>query len=217
MDMTLAGFIGNITKVVVLGFVIVIAIGKFGISIAPFIAAIGALAFGSSIALQGPLSNYGAGLTIIMSRPFVIGDTISVKGVSGVVEDIALAHTRLVTEDGEKITIPNKHIVGEILVNSFKHKVVEASVGISYRDDPEKAVAIISRALGKMEKIASEPAPQVGIEEFGDSSVNIGIRYWVPTEQYFQLMYQVNSIIYQDLKAGRINIPFPQREVRLLS
>jgi small conductance mechanosensitive channel len=217
MDVTLASFIGNITKIVVLGFVIIIAIGKFGISIAPFIAAIGALAFGSSLALQGPLSNYGAGLTIIMSRPFVIGDTLTVKGVSGVVEDIALAHTQLTTEDGEKITIPNKHIVGEILVNSFQHKIVEATVGISYGDDPEKAIETIQQALSKISQIPSDPAPQIGIEQFGDSSVNIGIRYWVPTNQYFQLMYQANNIILKDLKSAQINIPFPQREVRMLA
>jgi small conductance mechanosensitive channel len=96
--------------------------GKFGISIAPFIAALGALAFGASFALQGPLSNYGAGLMIIIARPFVVGDTITVKNVSGIVEEVTLATTILTTEDGEKITIPNKHIVGEILNNSFANR-----------------------------------------------------------------------------------------------
>ncbi|NIQ11215.1 mechanosensitive ion channel, partial [candidate division KSB1 bacterium] len=84
----------------------------------------------------GPVSNYGAGLVIILSRPFVIGDTITIQGVSGQVEEIHLATTILSTEDDERITIPNKHIIGEILLNSFENRIVEGSVGISYHDDP---------------------------------------------------------------------------------
>ena len=138
MDITLSKFLGNFVKILVLVFVVIIAMGKFGISIAPFIALLGALAFGASFALQGPLSNYGAGLTIILARSFVVGDTITVKNVSGIVDEVTMATTILSTEDGEKITIPNKHIVGEILNNSFANRVVENTVGISYDDDPEK-------------------------------------------------------------------------------
>ncbi|MCK4347497.1 MAG: mechanosensitive ion channel, partial [Thermoplasmatales archaeon] len=124
MDVVLTKFLGNAVKITVIVFVLIIALGKFGISIAPFIAALGALAFGASFALQGPLSNYGAGLMIIMTRPFTIGNTITIKEFSGVVEDITLSYTTLSTEDGERITIPNKHIVGEVLKNSFENKVV---------------------------------------------------------------------------------------------
>ena len=146
VDITLSRFLGSVVKILVLTFVVIIAIGKFGISIAPFIAALGALAFGTSFAIAGPVSNYGAGLVIIMSRPFVIGNTITINGVSGVVDEIHLAVTILSTEDDEIITIPNKHIVGEILHNSFANKIVEATVGISYQDDPEKAAAIVAEA-----------------------------------------------------------------------
>ena len=121
IDITLSRFLGSVVKILVLTFVVIIAIGKFGISIAPFIAAIGAIAFGASFAIAGPVSNYGAGLVIILSRPFVIGNTITINGVSGVVDEIHLAVTILSTEDNEIITVPNKHIVGEILHNSFGH------------------------------------------------------------------------------------------------
>ena len=136
IDTTLSGFLGNLVKILILTFVIIIAIGKFGISIAPFIAALGAIAFGSSFAIAGPVSNYGAGLVIVLTRPFVIGNTITLNGVSGVVDEIRLAATILSTEDDEVITIPNKHIVGEILHNSFGNRIVETTVGISYGDDP---------------------------------------------------------------------------------
>lgn len=217
LDITLSKFFCNVTKILILTFVVIIAIGKFGISIAPFIAALGAVAFGTSFALQGPLSNYGAGLTIILSRPFVVGNTITVKGVSGVVDEIRLAATILSTEDGEEITIPNKHIVGEITHNSFANRIVEASVGIDYSDDPLKAITLIKQALAQRDDVALEPFPQIGIEEFADSAISIGIRYWVPTKQYFQIMYQVNLAIHQALKEGGITIPFPQRDVHLYS
>jgi small conductance mechanosensitive channel len=159
MDITLSKFLGNFVKILVLVFVLIIAMGKFGISIAPFIALLGALAFGASFALQGPLSNYGAGLTIILARPFVVGDTITVKNVSGIVDEVTLATTILSTEDGEKITIPNKHIVGEILNNSFANKVVENAVRISYDDDPEKAINIIKETLKQFTRSAFRNSP----------------------------------------------------------
>jgi len=215
VDITLARFLGNVVKILTLTFVIIIAIGKFGISIAPFIAALGAIAFGTSFAISGPVSNYGAGLVIILSRPFVIGDTITINNVSGLVEEIHLATTILTTEDDEKITIPNKHIIGEILLNSFNNRIVESSVGISYQDDPEKAIEVIREALSRIDDICSEPPPQIGIEAFGESSIDLGMRYWVPTKKYFQTLYRGNLAVHKALKQAQITIPFPQRDVNL--
>ncbi len=216
LDVILTKFLGNTTKIIILAFVLIIALGKFGISIAPFIAAIGALAFGASFALQGPLSNYGAGLMIIMARPFTVGNTITIKEFSGVVEDITLSYTALSTEDGERITIPNKHIVGEVLKNSFENKVVETSIGISYGDDPQKAIEVISETLKKFPQISPEPSPQIGIEAFADSAINIGMRYWVPTKQYFKTQYEVNLAAYRSLKDAKITIPYPQRDIHII-
>ena len=217
LDVTLSHFLGQVVRLVVLVFVVIMAMGKFGISVAPLIAALGALAFGASFALQGPLSNYGAGLVIIMTRPFVVGDTVTIEEVSGVVEEVTLATTILSTEDGEKITIPNKNIVGEIQTNSFENKVVEASVGISYDDDPEKAIDIIREILLSMEKIPKTPAPQIGIEEYADSAISIGMRYWVPTKSYYETMYAVNLAVFKKFKKVGITIPFPQRDVHMIN
>lgn len=217
IDITLSRFLGNFIKVLVITFVIIITIGKFGISIAPFIAALGALAFGSSFAIQGPLSNYGAGISIILTQPFKVGNTISVKGVSGVVEEIHLAATVLTTEDNEVITIPNKHIVGEILLNSFANKIVETTVGISYDDDPDKAISVLKEVLAEILEISLEPPLQIGIAEFADSAINISLRYWVPTKKYFQIQFQVNQKIHRALIEASIHIPFPQRDVHLVN
>ena len=215
VDITLSRFLGNVVKILTLTFVIIIAIGKFGISIAPFIAALGAIAVGTSFASAGPVSNYGAGLVIILSRPFVIGDTITINSVSGLVEEIHLSTTILTTEDDERITIPNKHIIGEILFNSFNNRIVESSVGISYHDDPEKAIEVIRKALSGLDDICSEPSPQIGIAAFGESSIDLGMRYWVPTKKYFQTLYRGNLAVHKALQEAQITIPYPQRDVHI--
>lgn len=217
LDITLSKFLAGSARILILAFAVLVALGKFGITIAPFVAALGAAAFGATYAIQGPLSNYGAGLSIILGRPFVVGDTITVVGVSGVVEEVKLACTILVTEDGVKITIPNKHIVGEILQNSKGNRVAESLVGISYDDDPEIAIETIKKTLGQFSNVQLNPAPQIGIQQFADSAINIGFRYWVPTVKYFQVSSAVNLAVYKALQAANIQIPFPQREIRIVS
>lgn len=216
LDITLSKFLAGAVRITILAFAVLIALGKFGITITPFVAALGALAFGSSFAIAGPLSNYGAGLSIILSRPFAVGNTISVAGVSGVVQDIRLACTILMNEDGVKITIPNRKVVGEILHNSATNSIVESVVGISYDSDPETAIRTVRDVIGKFGQVVKDPAPHVGIQAFGDSSINIGFRYWVPTVKYFDTSYAVNLAIYKALQNAKITIPFPQRDVRII-
>lgn len=217
MDITLSRFLVSCTKGLILIFAIIIALGKFGITIAPFVAAIGALAFGASFAFQGPLSNYSAGLIIILGRPFVVGDTIVTKEQSGIVEEVKMSSTILTNEDGVKITIPNKHIVGEVLHNSKKNKVVEGVVGISYESDPNKAIQVVKGVLDKYEEVVKEPSAQVGIQGFGDSSIDISYRYWIPTIKYFHLSYAINLDVFNAIGEAGITIPFPQRDVHIVS
>jgi len=147
LDITLSRFIANIVKILIVTMVAIIALGKLGISVTPFLAAIGALSLGAGLALQGLLANYGAGLNIILTRPFVVGDTIMVKGESGIVKDILLAYTIIVTEDAVEITIPNKHIVGEILHNSHTVSLLELSVGVSYTSDIDHVIKLLTDAV----------------------------------------------------------------------
>ncbi len=205
MDITLSKFFAGLAKMLVLVIVFIIALGKFGITIAPFIAALGAVAFGSTLALQGPISNYGAGITIVLTRPFVVGDTIKIQGVQGVVEEIKLAYTLLSNEDGERITIPNKSIVGEIISNTKDNLVVEHSLQINYQIDPVPVIDAIREILQQHPDVAKNPSPIVGIEKFGESGRIIGIRYWLPTRRYFELLYQVNGQI--DGKLNELKIP----------
>jgi len=217
LDITLSRFIASTAKIIIIVMFAIIALGKVGVSVTPFVAAIGALSLGAGLAVQGLLSNYGAGLHIILARPFVVGDTLRVKDVIGQVKEVHLAFTILNDEDNVEITIPNKHIVGEILCNSYNDTLAEESIGISYDSDPDEAISVIMNALNSVKNVSIERKPQVGIEDFADSSILIGIRFWAPTSQYFETRYNANAAIYHALKTANITIPFPQREVRILS
>lgn len=216
LDITLSRFFANTTKIAVIVAVAIVALGKLGISITPFIAAIGAVSLGAGLAVQGLLSNYGAGLNIILTRPFVVGDTIHVKGVTGQVAEVHLAMTILTDEDDVRITIPNRHIVGEIIHNSFTDTLAEETVGIAYDSDPERAIAAIRQALEKTDNVSQTRSPMIGIEDFAESSINIGIRFWAPTRHYYETRYRANAAIFRALTAAGITIPFPQREIRVL-
>ena len=217
LDVTLSRFISSTVKIVIIAMVAIIALGKVGISVTPFVAAIGALSLGAGLAMQGLLSNYGAGLNIILARPFVVGDTIRIQNVIGQVKEVHLAYTLLADEDDVEITIPNRHIVGEIISNSHADTLIEETVGISYDSDPKEAIKIIIEVLDKVENKSEARKPLVGIESFADSSINIGMRYWVPTSCYFETLYNTNGKIYAALEQSNITIPYPQREIRILS
>lgn len=208
IDPSLSNFIGGIVKLVVIVFVAIITLGNFGISIAPLIALAGAGAFGATLALQGPLSNYGAGLSIILSRNFAVGNTITVGKVSGVVNDVKLAATVLIGEDGEKITIPNKEIVGQVIVNSLEKRIVETRIAIGYSEDADKAIAALTAVLDQTPEIDGDP-PQIGVHDFTYGGVIIGLRFWVPTQHYFQHRYAINGALLRGLREAGISLQPP--------
>lgn len=217
IDITLSRFTASGVKILIVTVVAIMALGKIGVSITPFVAALGAISLGVGLAMQGLLSNYGAGICIIVTRPFIVGDTISVQGVSGIVKEVHLGSTLLTNEDNATITIPNKHIVGEIIHNSKENSIVEITVGIAYDAKPEFAVSTIVAAINGVDGVAKDKKPQVGIDNFGDSSIDIGVRFWTKTESFFQTKYQVNMAIFNALAEQGIEIPFPQRTVHMVS
>ena len=215
-DSTLAKFVASVVKMLVFTAMIVIALGKVGISIAPFVAAIGAVSLTAGLALQGSVSNYAAGVLLIISRPFKVGDTLSIGGFYGVVEAIKLSYTVLRNEDEELITIPNKKMIGDVLVNSFDVRVVESTIGVAYEQDPDKAIALIKEILSGFSEVSQEHKPVIGIAKFGESTIELGLRYWVPTKSFFKVQYEVNLALYHALHVNAVKMPYPQREVRIL-
>lgn len=216
LDVTLSRFLANASKMVIVVMIGIIALGKLGISVTPFIAAIGAISLGAGLALQGLLSNYAAGFNIIIIRPFVVGDTIAVQGVRGLVKEVLLAYTILTDEDGVEITIPNKHIVGEVLHNSKHDSLLELTVGIDYSENPLEVIAMLEDAIGKLDIVSKARKPLIGIDAFADSSINIAVRLWTPTENLYSAKYKAYKEIYLTLDNANIKIPFPQRDIHLI-
>ena len=216
IDVTLSRFLGNVAKIVVIMVVAIICLGKIGISIGPFLAAVGAISLGAGLAVQGLLSNYSAGLNIVITRPFIVGDTITVQGVTGVVDEIRLAYTFLEDEDGVRILIPNRHIIGEIIHNSHATRLADTLLGVAYDSDIAQAIAVVRKVLQEIPEV-DEATAQVGLDAFADSSINLSVRFWIPTRQYHAVRFKVNQKILDALRAAGIVIAFPQREVRLLN
>jgi small conductance mechanosensitive channel len=217
LDITLSQFLASTTKMLIVIMITVISLSKLGISVTPFIAAIGAVSLGAGLALQGLLANYAAGFNIIIIRPFVVGDTITVQGVTGIVKEVLLAYTIIHDQDNVCITIPNKHIVGEILHNSKHDSLLELTVGVSYKEDPIHVISILEKVIDKLNIVGEARLPQIGIEEFGDSSINISIRLWTPTANFYDAKFSAYKAIYSALKENNIEIPFPQRDVHLIA
>lgn len=216
LDVTLSRFIASTTRMVVMVMISIMALSKIGISVTPFIAALGAISLGAGLALQGLLANYAAGFNIIIIRPFVVGDTIEVQGVTGIVKEVQLAYTIIQDEDSAEITIPNKHIVGEVVLNSRKDTLLKLSVGISYQDNPLEVVSLIERTLAKLDVYTDEVRMQVGIDAFADSAITIGIRLWIPTTNLYAAKYSAYKAIYLAFEEEKITIPFPQQDIHLI-
>jgi len=214
-DVTITKFLVDILKLLIMAAAVLIALGNFGITIAPFIAGLGAIGFGASFALQGPLSNYASGATLIFTKPFKVGDILEVCKEIGQVEDMTLARTVIKTLDGTRIIIPNKKIIGEIIHNYSEFKLLDIKVGVGYNSDMEKATKLVKDVVKSEKRIMSRPEPKIGISDFGESSVNIYARLWCRQSEYWDVMFDINKAIFESFGKNSINIPFPQRDVHV--
>jgi small conductance mechanosensitive channel len=204
-------------RVVVLMFTLVVALDKFGFQVAPLVAGIGVAGLGIGIALQGVLSNMVAGLSIILTKPFRVGEWISIVGVSGQVSTIELFATTLVHPDQSRVVIPNRKIVGEILHNYGTVRQLELTVGVGYGTDLPKALAVSRESLLANPRVLKTPAPLVGIAGLGNSSIDLVLCPWVSVPDYALAQGELYQAVVERFRTAGIEIPFPQREVRLLS
>ena len=217
VDATLTKFVANLAYVALLAFVIIAALGMLGIQTTSFIAVLGAAGLAVGLALQGSLSNFAAGVLLIIFRPFKVGDFIEGAGVAGVVEEIQIFTTQLKTPDNKTIIIPNAKITGDNIVNYTVKGTRRADMvfGIGYEDDIDKARDIITDILSKDERVLKDPPLQVAVSELGDSSVNFVVRAWVNAADYWGLVFDTTETVKKRFDAESISIPFPQRDVHL--
>ena len=194
----------------------VMALGQMGVQITPLLAGIGVAGVGLSLATQSVLGNLVAGLNIIFSKPFTVGEYIELLGVYGQVQDISLFSTTLLHADNSRVVVPNRKIVGEILHNYGKIRQMSLSVNVAYNADIKTAIATIKEILDQNPSVLKDPAPVVGVSSLADSAVVISILPWVAVPDFFVAQTDVNQSIIEQFARKGISIPFPQSEVRLI-
>ena len=209
--------IGRCAELLVLALFAIMALQNLGVELLPLIAGLGIAGAGIALAMQGVLGNLVAGLTIMLTRPFRVGDYISIVGEQGAVEDITLFNTTLGHADQSKVVIPNRKIVGEILHNYQSIRQLGIEVGVSYKTDVVAAVETIREILNANARVLKDPAPVVGIARLRDSCVVMAVAPWVRASDYGPASAEINQAILEAFRARDIVIPAPQREVRVLS
>jgi small conductance mechanosensitive channel len=195
---------------------VILALQNLGVELLPLIAGLGVAGAGVALATQGVLSNVVAGLSIIFTKPFRIGEYISIVGEEGVVTTITLFNTTLAHVDHSRVVIPNRKIVGDILHNFGNIRQLDIVVGVAYDTDLNAAVTAINSVLATNPRVLEDPAPVVQAIQLGDSAVNIGVRPWVLVADYVAASGEINSAILESFRGRGIVMPFPQREVRLI-
>jgi len=203
-------------EVVVVGLFAIMALQNLGVELLPLIAGLGVAGAGVALAMQGVLGNMAAGLTIIFTQPFNVGDYISIAKEEGEVLDISLFSTILGHPDRSRVVIPNRRIVGEILHNYGRIRQLDVTVGVAYGTDLDLALAAIGEILRDNPRVLRDPAPKIGVTLLADSAVNISVNPWVNVPDYGASVREINKAILETFRSRNIVIPFPQREVRML-
>ncbi len=217
IDAMLVGFLSHMVYMALMTLVVITAMGQLGVQMTSFIAVLGAAGLAVGFALQGSLSNFAAGVMIILFRPFKVGDYVEGGGTEGVVLEILIFATILRTRDNKRIVVPNAAMTDGNIVNHTAEDTrrVDMCFGISYADDIPKAEKVLKDILDAEARILKDPAPDILLAELADSSVNFYVRPWVKTDDYFDVLFHVTREVKLQFDAESISIPFPQRDVHL--
>jgi small conductance mechanosensitive channel len=219
VDPIIIGFVGSMTYIALLAFVVIAALGQLGIQTTSFIAILGAAGLAVGLALQGSLANFAAGFLMIIFRPFKVGDFIEGAGVAGVVEAIHIFTTTLKTGDNKLIIIPNAKLSGDNITNYSAQETrrVDMTVGVSYDADLSVVRDVLNDIIGKEERVLTDPAPLVAVAELADNSVNFVVRVWTKTGDYWGVKFDMTETIKNRFDAEGIGIPYPQRDIHIVS
>ena len=217
VDKTLETFICNFLRMALMVVVIIAAISQIGIETTSFIAIFGAAGLAVGLALQGSLSNFAAGVLIVLFRPYRVGDFVEAAGIAGSVEEVQILTTVLKTPDNKKIIVPNSQIMSSIITNYSANDTrrVDMVVGVSYSDDLDKVHSVLKELVAADDRILADPECTIAVSELADSSVNFVLRPWVKTADYWGVHFDMTEAIKKRFDQEGISIPFPQQDVHI--
>ena len=210
-------FVTNLMNTLLMIVVFIAAINQLGIQTTSIIAVLGAAGLAIGLALQGSLSNFAAGILIVIYRPYKVGDYIQADNHLGTVDDIQIFSTVLRTPDNKIVVVPNGSIMNGSIVN-FSHQKerrIDIVIGCSYDDDIDKVKEVLADVLSKDERILKEPKPRIALSELADSSVNFIVRPWVKNAEYLDVLYSLLEEIKKRFDQEGISIPYPQSDVHI--
>ncbi|MEZ4695019.1 MAG: mechanosensitive ion channel [Rhodothermales bacterium] len=217
VDPMIAGFAGRAVSILVMVFAVIAVLNRFGIQTASIIAVVGAAGLAIGLALQGTLTNFAAGVMLLLFRPFKIGDFVDTGGQKGTVRSMDLFTTALDTIDNRRIIVPNSEIYGHVIEN-FSHNEIrraDIKVGTEYTADLAKVRAALEQVPGRVSGVLDDPAPQIFLHELGDSSINWQVRLWCKTGEFWDVWQAATEQTKRVLDEADIGIPFPQMDVHL--
>ena len=218
IDEMLRGFFGSLVKYLVLAITVIAVLNQFGVQTASLIAVLGAAGLAIGLALQGTLSNVAAGVMLLIFRPFKVDDYVDIASESGLVKSLGLFVTELATLDNVQIIIPNSQVWGAAIHNYTFHDVrrVDLLVGVAYEDDAEKAMEVLLQEAREDSRVLTEPEEAfIAVAELADSSVNLTLRVWCATADYWSVKFDLTNAVKKRLDAEGITIPYPQRQVHM--
>ena len=217
VDKTLETFVCNLVRMALLVVVVIAAIGALGIQTTSFIAIFGAAGLAVGLALQGSLSNFAAGVLIVLFRPYRVGDFIEAAGIAGSVEQVQILTTILKTPDNKQIIVPNSQIMDSIITNFSANDTrrVDLTVGVSYDDDIDKVTSTLRELVDADERILKDPECLIKVHALADSSVNFVVRPWVNSADYWGVYFDLTETIKKRFDKEGISFPFPQQDVHL--
>ncbi len=219
LDPTLTVFAGNITFYGIMAIVVIAALSQLGVQTASLVAALGAAGLAVGLALQGSLTNFAAGILIIIFHPFRVGDVIEVGAHTGSVTEIQLFTTSLTTGDNRTVIVPNSQLTENSLVNysTLGQRRIDLVASVDYAADIDQVKQILMGLLTADERILAAPEPAIALLEMADNSLDFAVRPWVENADYWAVRCDLQEAIKKRLDAEGINIPFPQRDVRIVS
>ena len=219
LDETLKPLIANLFRYAVLIFVLIAVLNQFGVQTTSIIAVLAATGLAIGLALQGMLANVASGVMLLFLRPFNVGEYVEAGGIAGTVAEIGLFNTEIKTSAGPCLVVPNSKIWDGPITNFSRNPTrrFDIAVGIGYDDDIDGAMALLKGLLTGDDRVLDEPEPLVVVQELGDSAVIINLRAWTRSGDYGATVWDLNKEIITELQATGYSIPFPQRDVHIVS